>query len=69
MAKRRGRRPNVSTNGDSYSVRVKGQDFSFRAGGDGKLRALGTPDRSSEDFAFAKELVSKTIQEGTLGED
>lgn len=58
---RRGRRPDVKANGDDYSVVVKGQKFEFRAGGDGRLRALGAPDRGSEDFAFARELVAGAV--------
>lgn len=61
---RRGRRPNVKSNGEDYSVIVKGQKFEFRAGGDGRLRALGTPDRESEDYAFARDLVNRTIERG-----
>lgn len=58
---RRGRPPQISTDdGVTYKTKVRGKDFAFRAGGDGRLRALGNPERD-DDFEYARQHVSKYI--------
>lgn len=57
---RRGRPPKVVEAGNNFSVKVKGAQYEFRQGEDGKLRALGTPERN-EDFAYAKEQVERVL--------
>lgn len=59
--RRRGRPPQVQTTGEGeFTVKVRGQKFTFRQGGDGKVRALGNPERN-EDYAFAREQVTRHI--------
>ena len=63
---RRGRRPNVSINGDTAKVTVKGSEFTFNRGGNGRLyerNASETVDH--EDRAFARELVDKAFRQAT----
>lgn len=63
---RRGRPPKVEVNGDERTIKVKGQTFKFRHGSDGRLRALGAPERT-EDFEYARQLVAQyTPEEGTI---
>lgn len=55
---RRGRPPTVRTEeNDTFSVKVAGQDYKFRKGGDGRLRSLGTPERT-EEFDYARTRVA-----------
>lgn len=68
MMARRGRRPKVhrAEGSRDYHINVGTAQYAFRAGDDGKLRALGQVDRTTEDFAFAKELVAARVAvEGT----
>ena len=60
MPSRRGRPPKVvTTAAGDLSVEVRGARYDFRRGEDGRLRALGTPDRESADYAYAKERVER----------
>ena len=61
---RRGRPPKVEIDGRFYRLKVKGKDFAFKNGGDGRLRALGSPARD-EDFEHAREVVAKAIASET----
>ena len=61
---RRGRPPAISNDGSTYVTKVRGKQFMFRAGGDGRLRALGNPERD-QDFDYAREHVAKhVVKEG-----
>lgn len=62
MATRAGRPPRVYVDGNEASVVVKGQKFSFRKGEDGRLRALGNPERT-EDFEYARNKVESAISQ------
>ncbi len=59
---RRGRPPKVVVNDTDYAVTVKKQTYQFRKGSDGRIRALGTPERS-EDFEYAKAQVVRVAGE------
>jgi hypothetical protein len=64
MTTRRGRPPKVATvTPGEYEVVVGGSQYKFRQGSDGKLRALGTTDRNTEEFQYAKQRVTMTIQQ------
>ena len=59
---RAGRPPKVTaTTTGEFVTKVKGQQYQFRQGADGRLRALGNPERN-EDFEYARQRVKSQLK-------
>ena len=58
---RRGRPPHVSQYNDDFITTVKGQQFSFRKGEDGRLRRVGQRGGEAEDASYARTVVERHL--------
>lgn len=74
---RQGRPPHVKPDGpltsdgkpSGFYTTVKGQQFSFRMGEDGRLRRVGPRGGEAEDAAYARTVVERYINEGSREPD